>query len=79
MALKIFGVVFIVMGVLMVLKTDWFLRAIGTIPWAERVIGSTRSFFKILGVILIFVGLTMFFNMFGGIVYWVLGPLVPNR
>ena len=78
MALKIFGAALMVIGVLMVLKTDWFLRAIGRIPWAERVIGSTRTFFKILGVALVFIGLTMFFNLFGGIVYWVMGPLLPN-
>lgn len=78
MALKIFGVFLIVIGVLMVIRTDWFLKAIGQIAWAERVIGSTRSFLKILGVVLIFLGLTMLFNLFGGIVYWVLGPILPK-
>jgi vacuolar-type H+-ATPase subunit I/STV1 len=78
MLLRIFGTILVIIGVLMVLRTDWFLRAIGKIAWAERVIGSTRSFFKLLGVILIFVGLMMIFNLFGGIVYWALGPILPN-
>ncbi|MBD3359409.1 MAG: hypothetical protein GF365_01730 [Candidatus Buchananbacteria bacterium] len=78
MLLRIFGTILVIIGILMIIKTDWFLRAIGRIAWAEKVIGSTRSFFKLLGLVFIFVGLIMIFNLFGGIVYWALGPILPN-
>lgn len=76
----ILGIIGVVVGALMVIKNEWFLENFGRINWAEmKLTGGTRSFYRILGIIFIFFGFTMIFNLFGGIVNWVFSPLMPNR
>ncbi|OGY41580.1 MAG: hypothetical protein A2Y82_01140 [Candidatus Buchananbacteria bacterium RBG_13_36_9] len=81
MFLKIFGLILVVVGPLLVIKAEWFLENFGRIEWAEAHLGTeggTRLFYKLLGIIFIFFGLTMIFNLFGGIVTWVFSPLLPK-
>ncbi len=49
----------IIMGFLVIWKTDWFVRSFGHIAWAEDKLGSggTWSFYKILGVLMILAAL----------------------
>jgi len=78
---KVLGIIFILIAPWLIIKTEWFLQNFGRIPWAEKHLGTeggTRLFYKLIGILLIFVGLLMLFNMFNGIVYWVLGPLLPR-
>jgi len=79
---SIFGAILIVLGFLLVLQTEWFLENLGRIEWAEAKFGSeggTRFFYKVLGLIFIFLGLTMVFGLFGDIVLWILSPLIPKQ
>jgi len=78
MFVKIFGVFLILTGAIMVIKSEWFLKNFGRIDWAERKLGGTLIFYKLAGIVFIFFGMTMFFDLFGGIVYWILGPLLPK-
>jgi hypothetical protein len=79
---KIFGVILVVVGALLIIKAEWFLENFGRIEWAEQklgVEGGTRLFYKLLGLICIFFGMTLVLGLFSGIVYFVFSPLIPNR
>jgi len=58
------GGVVIIVGAILVIKTEWFYNFTGPIDWAERhlgIEGGTRIFYKLIGVILIigaFIGMT---------------------
>lgn len=78
MFLKIFGAILVVVGALMTIKAKWFLENFGRIPWAEEKFGGSLFFYKILGIVLIFFGFTMIFDLFGGIATWVFSPLLPK-
>ncbi len=72
------GVMIVVVGVLMVLKTEWFLENFGTIAWAEENLGTSggsRLMYKLIGIIGIFIGFLLITNMFGGFVMGTIGKL----
>jgi len=81
MFIKIFGAVLFLIGPFLTIKAEWFLENFGRIGWAEQHLGTeggTRLFYKILGVFFIFLGLTMMFNLFTGIVLWFFSPIMPK-
>ncbi|MCX6745257.1 MAG: hypothetical protein NTX82_07090 [Candidatus Parcubacteria bacterium] len=81
MFVKIFGFILFAIGPWLILKTEWFVQNFGRNSWAEEHLstsGGTRFFYKLLGLIMVFIGLTMMFDLFGGIVFWALGPLLPK-
>ena len=46
-----------VLGALLVLKSDWIVSVFGRVPWAETHLGSeggTRIFWKLVGIAIIF-------------------------
>ncbi len=78
---QIFGAILLITGPFLVIKSEWFLENFGKIQWAEEKLGSeggTRLLYKIIGLAFMFFGLTMIFNLFGGIVLWVFSPLLPK-
>lgn len=80
MFVQIFGFILFAVGPTMVIKTDWYLENIGRIDWAEAHLGGgTRFFFKLLGIVLIFLGLLMMFGLFGPLAIWLFGGLFPGR
>ena len=82
MFIQIFGFVLFILGPILVIKAEWFLENFGRIEWAEVHLGSeggTRLFYKLLGLLFIFLGLTMIFGLFGGIAMWALSPLMPKN
>lgn len=49
----ILGFIGIASGILLVVKTDWFLEYFGSIAWAENHLGTeggTRMFYKLVGI-----------------------------
>lgn len=71
----IIGLIAVVVGFLMIWKTEAFYNFAGSIDWAERhMAGGTRSFLKLLGVIVILVGFIVTFNMYVGILDFVFQP-----
>lgn len=65
-------------GFLFVWKTEWLMQNIGTIEWAEEKLatsGGTRTFYKLLGIIIIFVGLMMMSGLLGGLILGTVGRL----
>ena len=79
MFVKVFGIIIFIIGVLLIIFTEWFLQNFGRIEWAEQKLGGgTRFFYKLLGLILMFFGLLMIFGLFGGLVLWIFSPLMPK-
>lgn len=52
----VIGIIMIAVAVLLIWKTEWMIRSFGRIAWAEDKLGSggTWTFWKILGIIIIF-------------------------
>jgi len=70
------GILIVVVGILMILKTEWFLENFGTIAWAEENLGTSggsRLMYKFLGLIGIFIGFLLITNMFGGFLMGTIG------
>lgn len=65
MFLRIFvGVILCVVGFFMVRKPDMVLEFIGPINFAERTLsGGSRSFYKLLGVVIILIGFLVITNL----------------
>lgn len=73
-----FGILAVAAGIGLVIKTQWFLENFGTINWAEQHLGyngGTRLMYKIIGLVLIFVGFLLITNLFGGFVEGTLGKI----
>ena len=65
----LFGPLLIAFGVLLVIKTEWFVENLGHNAWAEEHLGGsggTRLMYKLSGILLIF-----------GTMMWVTGMLGP--
>lgn len=61
----IIGFIVVVVGFFMVWKTEAFYNFAGAIDWAERHFsGGTKSFLKLLGVVVILVGFMIMFNLY---------------
>ncbi|MFA5133238.1 MAG: hypothetical protein WC459_00295 [Patescibacteria group bacterium] len=74
----IVGIIGTALGIAMNLKTEAFLRFTGKIPWAEQhlgVEGGTRLFYKLLGLIIIFLSWIYAFNWLNGLLQFLLGGL----
>jgi hypothetical protein len=69
------GLVIIGFGVLFIWQTEWFLKNFGRIDWAEAKLGGTRNFYKILGLIVIFIGLLVMTGMIRGFILGTAGRL----
>ncbi|MCX6740642.1 MAG: hypothetical protein NTZ49_05450 [Candidatus Parcubacteria bacterium] len=77
---QIFGGIFFILGPILVAKTDWFVENVGRIEWAEQHLqGGTYFFFKLLGIGFVILGLLMIFNLFGPLILWMLGPILPKK
>ena len=73
------GLIIIAVGVIFVLKTEWFLQNFGRIGFFEQhfgVDGGSRLGYRIIGFTIIFFGILVALNLIGGFMYWVLGPLI---
>jgi len=75
----IVGLVIIIVGVLMVLKTEALLDMFGRIEVFDKYLGTeggSRLGYKIVGMIAIFIGVLTMTNMIGGFIQWVFAPLL---
>ena len=73
-----FGLVVAGVGVSMVIKTEFFLDLLGRIEWFERFAGTeggSRSGYKLLGILFIFIGVLIAFGMISGFIEWIISPL----
>jgi len=66
-----FGLVAIVVGTLIVIKTEWIIQTFGKNTWAEThmgLSGGSRLLYKIIGVAAIFISLAAMTGLLGSFV-----------
>jgi len=69
-------------GAFLVIKTEWFLQNFGRIAWFEDKLGSdggSRLGYKLVGVVLLFVGIVLISGNGDTFFNWLLSPLIPNK
>ncbi len=74
----LFGFIIAAVGLLLTLKSQWVYENMGSIESAERFLGSSggsRLFYKLVGIVITFIGFLMITNLLGKIVLWVFLPL----
>lgn len=72
------GIFAIAVGIILVIKTDWFLENFGTIDWAEAHLGTeggTRLMYKLIGLACIFLSLMGMTGLLGSVILSIFGPL----
>lgn len=73
------GLVVIAVGTAMVIKSEAFLSAFGRIGFFEEHLGSdggSRLGYKLIGMLVIFIGVLILTNMIWGFLEWLLSPLL---
>lgn len=65
-------------GAYMVIRTESILGFFGTVDWAERKLGSSRLFYKLLGILICFVGFMVATNLWNAFLEVTLGGLFPK-
>ena len=72
------GILAIVVGALMVIKTEWLIENLGTNAWAEEHLGAdggSRLMYKLIGLAIIVVAMLGITGMLGSIIMSIAGRL----
>lgn len=75
----ILGFIAIIIGALIVIKSEALLNAFGRIGFFEKHLGTeggSRLGYKLIGIFVIFIGILIMTNMIGGFLTWVLSPIL---
>ena len=73
------GLLLAAAGLFMVLRTPSIEDFFGPVDWAERHLGGTSMFYKLLGVLVCFIGFMVITNLWDAFLVVVLGPLFPSK
>jgi len=77
--LRIFwGSIMVGIGFQFVRKSAWLVYNIGRVSFAEKYLGNSHIFYKILGIIAIFLGFLVMTNLLGGFIMGTIGRLFGN-
>lgn len=66
-------------GALIVMKREWFLANFGRMEFFEEKLGlygGSRLAYGLLGLIVIFIGFAIAFDLINNFMGWMLGPLI---
>lgn len=69
----------IIVGALVVIKSNKILNSLGRINFFERYLGAeggSRLGYKLVGLLMIFIGILVVTNMIGGFIAWMFSPLL---
>ena len=72
------GLIMLVVGVAIVAKSEWMLRSFGRIAFFDNKFGlegGSRLGYKLIGMIVIFLGILGVTGLIGGFMGWILYPL----
>ncbi len=75
----IIGLLVIAVGSLMVIKSEAFLSNFGRISFFDKYFGTeggSRLGYKLVGMLIIFIGILVTTDMIGGFMEWLLSPLI---
>ncbi|MCX6798251.1 MAG: hypothetical protein NTX66_03520 [Candidatus Falkowbacteria bacterium] len=73
------GLVIMAAGAFMVMKTEWLLQNFGRLAWFEAKLGTeggSRLGYKLIGLIIIIIGIIQMSGGMGGFLTWALGPIL---
>lgn len=76
------GLVMIAIGALLIIKTEKFLSIFGRIGFFDRFLGTeggSRLGYKLLGLLLVFLGILTVTDMIDSFLNWLLSPLLINK
>jgi hypothetical protein len=68
----------VVLGTLMVIKTEWIVQNFGTNAWAEQHLGTSggsRLMYKLVGLVIIFISMMGLTGMLGPFIIRIFGGL----
>ena len=74
----IIGLFIVVAGAAIVIKAEWFYQTFGTIPSAEKYLGTeggSRLGYKLIGILTCVIGFMVMTNMLGGFLWSIFGGL----
>jgi len=72
------GAIITALGVQMTIKAEWFYNNLGPIDFAERHLGAnggSRLFYKIIGMLIAFIGFLMITGLLGRLILFIFLPL----
>lgn len=75
------GLLFLLAGSFMVIKSDWMLNNFGAMSWFEAKLGSSggsRLGYKLIGIIILFFGILFISGNYENFFLWALSPLMPK-
>jgi len=74
----IIGVLAIVLGTVLIIKTEWFVQNFGPSAWAEEHMGTSggsRLLYKLIGLAIIFIAMLGITGMLGNVILGTFGKL----
>jgi hypothetical protein len=78
--MKIFFMILaIIVGAILIVKTEWFMENIGRIDWAEQHLGAeggSRLMYKLIGFALIIISFLVFTGGIQAMITSIFGPLL---
>jgi hypothetical protein len=71
------GLLITALGVSLTFKTQWYMRILGRLPFAEKYMGGggTRLFYKLLGALISIIGIIVMTDLFDNMMEWIVGGL----
>ncbi len=75
----ILGLIIIVVGALLVIKSEAIFNAFGRIAFFDKYLGTeggSRLGYKLIGILFIFIGTLMVTGLINGFMEWLLSPLI---
>ena len=78
----VIGIIFVLAGILLVFKAEWFYQNFGTNAWAEDKLGTsggTRLMYKLIGIALIFIGFLTITNLMNQLLTATIGRLLVSQ
>jgi len=75
----IIGIIMMVIGALIVIYSEKILNGFGRIEFFEKYLGTeggSRLGYKLLGMLIFFVGVLVMTNLIQGFLLWVLSPIL---
>jgi hypothetical protein len=75
----VLGLVVAVVGALITIKSESMMSMFGRVAFFEKYLGTeggSRLGYKLLGILVFFIGVMVMTNLFGSFMMWILSPLI---
>lgn len=75
----ILGLVLAVVGALITIKSEAMMSMFGRVGFFEKYLGTeggSRLGYKLLGILVFFIGVMVMMDLFGSFMMWMLSPLI---